>query len=66
MGIATSPTERCDQLLAKPTDIIIWVESKAPLNILQSCFATSEDDWQDLTEEYGVKGSGYHVFRRRS
>ena len=65
MDIATSPTERCNQLLAKPTDIIIWVEGKAPLEILQSCLAASEDVWQDLTEEWGVKGSGYHVFRRR-
>ena len=66
MGIATSPTERCDQLLAKPTDIIIWVESKAPLPILQSCFAASEEVWQDLTEEWGVQGSKYHIFQRRS
>lgn len=66
MGIATSPTERCYQLLAKPTDIIIWVERKAPLHLLQSCFAASEAIWQDLTEEWGVQGSGYHVFRRRS
>ena len=66
MGIATSPTERCNQILAKPTDIIIWVESKAPLHILQSCLVASEDVWQDLTEEWGVKDSSYHVFRRRS
>ena len=66
MGLATSPTEQCNQLLAKPTDIIIWVESKASLQILQSCLAASEDVWQDLTEEWGVKDSGYHVFQRRS
>ena len=66
MGIATSPTETCGQLLAKPTDIIIWVESKAPLHILQSCFAASEGVWHDLTEEWGVEGTGYHVFRRSS
>ena len=65
MGIATSPAERCDQLLAQPTDILVWGE-KAPLGILQNCLAASEDVWQDLTEEWGVTGSGYHVFRRRS
>ncbi|KKZ12500.1 MAG: hypothetical protein TE42_04325 [Candidatus Synechococcus spongiarum SP3] len=66
MGIATSPTERCDQILAKPVDIIIWVESKAPLHLLYHCLIASEDAWQYLTEEWGVTGSKYHIFRRRS
>lgn len=65
MGIATSPTERCDQLLGEPADIIIW-SGKAPLDVLQNCLATSESVWQDLTEEWGVTGSGYRIFQRRS
>ena len=63
MGIATSPDQRCDQILAQPTDIIIW--GKAPLSILQNCLIASNSTWQELTEEWGVTGSGYHIFRRR-
>ncbi|MCY4174248.1 MAG: hypothetical protein OXF25_09370 [Cyanobacteria bacterium MAG CAR3_bin_5] len=66
MGIATSPVERCNQLLSQPADITIWSEGKASLTILHSCLAASEDDWQDLTEEWGLMGSKYHIFQRRS
>jgi len=66
MGIATSPVERCNQLLARPTDTIVWSEDRASLAILQSCLAASEGDWQELTEEWGLTGSKYHIFQRRS
>lgn len=65
MGIATSPAERCNQFLAKPTDIIIWVESKASISLLESCLAESEDSWPEITEAWGITGSGYRVFQRR-
>ena len=65
MGIATSPAERCDQLLAKPTDLIIWVESKASVSLLQNCLAGSEESWPEITAAWGLTGSGYRVFQRR-
>ena len=65
MGIATNPSERCNQLLAKPTDLIVWVESKASVSLLQNCLAGSEDSWQELTEAWGITGSSYRVFQRR-
>ena len=66
MGIATSVTERCGQILAKPADVIILGQDKAPVPLLQNCLDTSEDAWQDLTQAWGVSSSGYHVIRRRS
>ena len=66
MGIATSVRERCDQILAKPADIIILGERKAPVPLLQNCLDTSEDAWENLTQAWGVSGSGYHIIRRRS
>ncbi|WP_236619784.1 hypothetical protein [Candidatus Synechococcus spongiarum] len=66
MGIATSPLERCHQLLSQPTDIIVWSEGKASLAILQNCLAASDGVWQDSTEEWGIPGSKYHIFQRRS